>query len=442
MSLVKPAPRTWSGLLRQLGPGLIISAAIVGSGELIVTTGVGAEHGFRLLWFIIFACLIKVFVQIELGRHVVTRGVTMLEAMDSVPGPRFKVSWMVWVWMFMFIATFFQLAGIVGSIAAVFNLGGTSLSINAWAVLVTGSCAILLAIGRYTFVERFSTLMVGAFTLFTVAAVLALVKTRFAVTLPDIAEGLSFHLPENFNTAFAAFGVVGVGASELIYYPYWCLEKGYARHAGPNDGSPEWEERARGWLRVLRVDAWVSMIIYTTATVAFYLLGAAVLHRKGLEVSNDALVPTLSELYMESYGPAGLWVFLVGAFIVLYSTVFIATASNGRLFADLLHLLGLAKVSTPDARARLIRFACVLLPALYLTFFWVFRKPVTLVKIGAVAQAIMLPLLAGASLYFHRQWTIPALAPSRRWVFFLWLSAALITLVGCYQLFQAVTGKS
>ena len=31
-----------------------------------------------------------------------------------------------------------------------------------------------------------------------------------------------------FTVAFAAFGIIGVGASELIYYPYWCLEKGYA----------------------------------------------------------------------------------------------------------------------------------------------------------------------------------------------------------------------
>jgi Mn2+/Fe2+ NRAMP family transporter len=31
-------PSDWRGIARQLGPGLIISANIVGSGELIVTT--------------------------------------------------------------------------------------------------------------------------------------------------------------------------------------------------------------------------------------------------------------------------------------------------------------------------------------------------------------------------------------------------------------------
>ncbi len=35
-------PTTLPGILRQLGPGLIIAGAIVGSGELIATTATGA----------------------------------------------------------------------------------------------------------------------------------------------------------------------------------------------------------------------------------------------------------------------------------------------------------------------------------------------------------------------------------------------------------------
>ena len=49
---------------------------------------------------------------------------------------------------------------------------------------------------------------------------------------PNCRRPPSFTLPASFTVAFAAFGIIGVGASELIYYPYWCLEKGYARHIG------------------------------------------------------------------------------------------------------------------------------------------------------------------------------------------------------------------
>src|SRR5688572_33470032 len=89
-STVKPAPTDFVGILRQLGPGLIISAVIVGSGELIVTPKVGAENGFSLLWFIVFGCCIKVFVQVELGRFAISKGMTTLEGMNLMPGPRLR----------------------------------------------------------------------------------------------------------------------------------------------------------------------------------------------------------------------------------------------------------------------------------------------------------------------------------------------------------------
>ena len=94
----KEPPQTTRGILRQLGPGLIIAGSIVGSGELIATTAVGAEAGFVLLWLIIIGCLIKVFVQIEFGRYSITTGRTTLEGLNEVPGPRKRVNWICWFW--------------------------------------------------------------------------------------------------------------------------------------------------------------------------------------------------------------------------------------------------------------------------------------------------------------------------------------------------------
>ncbi len=428
------APDTVGAMLRQVGPGLIITAAIVGSGELIVTTKLGADVGFVLLWFIILGCLLKVFVQIELGRYALSRGRTTLQAMDSLPGPRFLAGWMVYIWLFMFVATFFQLAGIVGTIAGVFRLGGSHWSETTWAVLITLSCALLLAFGRYRTIERVSTIMVGLFTLFTIFAVGALWWTDYAIELKDLVNGFRFQLPEKFTTALAAFGIIGVGASELIYYPYWCLEKGYARHVGPNDGSAAWVERARGWMRVLQMDAWLSMVVYTGATVAFYCLGAAVLHDRAIQVTDTELVSSLSQMYSASFGQLGLWVFLIGAFVVLYSTVFIATASNGRLMADALCLFRLARPSHDLDHARLVRISCVLLPVLYLLLYLLVGQPLTLVLVGALAQAIMLPLLCLAALYFHYRQTEPALKTGSLWTALLWLACVLMSTTGVYEL--------
>ncbi len=449
---IQPPPTTWISVLRQIGPGLIITASIVGSGELIVTTKLGAEVGFVLLWFIVLGCMIKVFVQIELGRYAIAHGETTLQAINVIPGPRIPwptapggtLGWLVYLWLLMYVATFFQLAGIIGTIADVFLLGlGTKppegaldMAQLARAGAVTLSCTVLLAIGRYRLIERISTLMVAMFTLFTVFAVGALQWTDHAINPGDLIEGFSFHLPDDFTIAFAAFGIIGVGASELIYYPYWCLEKGYARAVGPDDGSPEWGERARGWMRVLTVDAWVSMVIYTGATLAFYILGAAVLHGRGLEVSNDELVPSLSHMYSASFGAAGLWIFLIGAFIVLYSTVFIATASNGRLLADASVLFGLVRPHDQQQRDALVRGASALLPIVYLVLFISVDKPLSLVLVGALAQAAMLPLLCLASLYLHHRRMKPELRASTLWTTLLWISSLTMVTAGGYQLAQ------
>ncbi len=443
MSELRSAPKDFAGIVRQLGPGLIISAAIVGSGELIMTTKLGAEVGFSLLWFIILGCMIKVLLQVELGRQAIIHGRTTLEALNCVPGPKLIVSWLVWVWAVMFICTFFQLAGMVGGIAQVFKEGGfgQQWGDSTWAALVCLSVLILLIFGKYVFVERVSTAMVAFFTLMTVAAVFALNWTPYGISVGNLVEGFKFQLPENFGTAFAAFGIIGVGASELIYYPYWCLEKGYATQTGPNDGSAEWTERAKGWLHVMRIDAWVSMVIYTLATVAFYLLGAAVLHAKELNVTDKDMIPNLSHIYRESFGQTGFWLFLFGAFVVLYSTVFIATASNGRLFADFFRLMRWIKADSETERQRVVRIACVSLPVLYFIMFVAFGSPVSLVTIGAVAQALMLPFLALAGLYFLYFQTDKELKPGPVWTGFLWVSVLLMTATGFYQLVTKLFGS-
>jgi Mn2+/Fe2+ NRAMP family transporter len=427
-------------MLRQLGPGLIISAVIVGSGELIVTPRLGSIVGFTMLWFIVLGCFLKVFVQIELGRFAISRGMTTLEAMDSVPGPRLVVSWLIWLWVFMYGALVFQVAGMLGGLASIFSLGGLPLNQSTLAVILGTATAALLVVGRYRLVERFSTVLVAVFTVCTLVALVALQWTPFAITPAQLASGLTFQLPDNFTTAFAAFGIIGVGASELIYYPYWCLEKGYARHVGPNDGSAAWHERARGWLRVMHLDAWVSFALYTTGTLAFYLLGAAVLYPQGLVVENAQMIPTLSYMYRDTFGPWSYWLFLVGAMTVLYSTVFGATASNARLFADALSVFRIVRYNRPEQRTAMVRVGCVVLPFAFTTVFLLWGEPVSLVLIGGLAQGMMLPFLAFAAVYFHYRRTDAALLPGAWWAWLLWFATLAMTAVGVYQVAQLMLG--
>jgi manganese transport protein len=431
-------PRGWLETASHLGPGLIISAAIVGSGELIVTPKVGAALGFSMLWFIILACIVKVFVQIELARLAIVERITTLEALNSVPGPRIRVSWLLWLWLFMYCGLVFQVAGLIGGCVLIFETMNFNLSREVLLVSITASGALLLVTGRYKVVEVGSTLMVAAFTLSTIVAMIALQWTPYRVSSAQLLDGLKFQLPASFTVAFAAFGITGVGTSELVYYPYWCLEKGYARYIGERDGTPDWRRRMLGWMRVLHTDAVLSMLIYTGATIAFYILGAAVLHGQGLQVTDRELIETLGQMYRQTLGATGAWIFLTGAFAVLYSTFFVATASNARLFADAAAIFGVAHYSDEAARLRVVRAACVALPIASGTVYFLFPQPVILVLIGAIGQALMLPFLGAAALYFHHRRLSGVIHSGVPWTFALWFSALAMMLAGGYQLVQTL----
>ena len=68
---IKEPPTSFWRRLQFLGPGFILSASIVGSGELIATTTLGAKAGFIAFWIIIASCLVKVAVQLEFGKHAI-----------------------------------------------------------------------------------------------------------------------------------------------------------------------------------------------------------------------------------------------------------------------------------------------------------------------------------------------------------------------------------
>jgi manganese transport protein len=461
---VKEPPHSLSKAIGQIGPGLILAASIVGTGELINTTSLGAQAGFSLLWLILFSCIIKVFVQVELGRYAITHGKTTLAAFDSLPGPRAGVSWLCWLWLLMMLTTQAQVAameGVVGQ-AAHMAFPGASRPIalasrflgeswmpyllthpeHFWAALTTLAAVLLLLSGGYRRLEKITTVLVAAVTLFTVASVLILQWTRFRITPADLGQGFELKAPPAaVILAFSAFGITGVGASELFAYPYWCIEKGYARYTGARTDEEAWARRARGWTRVMQLDAWFSMVVFTVATVAFYFLGAAVLHPQGLDPKGPEMLPTLSRLYLQPLeGTPLAWLapysrvgFLLGAWAVLFKTLYVATAANSRLTADFLYQLGFGTSGGPVLRERLIKLFCVVYPTLSLGLYYAFREPKGLIMAGGTAQALLLPFIAGATLYLRQRDTDRRVGPSFLSDILTWIAFFSISAVAIYS---------
>jgi Mn2+/Fe2+ NRAMP family transporter len=515
---VTAPPTRLVGMLQQIGPGLIIAGSIVGSGELIATTKTGAQAGIALLWLITVGCVIKVFVQVELGRYSIVHGQTTLAAINTLPGRTGRVHGILWFWLAMMLFSLGQLGGIVGgvgqSLAITFPItgdylqairipahaelaefveweqdraaGGARLQQLAvaerqqvlrglesmherlaplgalgeevlarvragetirdprtrddryWAAAVAVITAALLYFSRYGLIQNVSIALVVTFTFITVGNVVSLQMTDvWRISAAEWRAGFSLGFGTGgggagLSTALAAFGIIGVGATELVQYPYWCIEKGYARFTGRRTDESDWAARARGWMRVMHVDAFVSMVVYTVATLAFYLMGVAVLHRKGLDPDGMRMVSTLAESYVPVFGAYAKWLFLVGAFAVLYSTFLVALAGHSRLYTDALKVWGLMDPHDQRKHDLCLRTFGVMLPLLCLAIYIAGVNPVTAVLLSGSMQALMLPMLAAAALYFRWQRSDPRIAPRRLWDVMLVLSSIGLLLAGVW----------
>ncbi|MCH7987999.1 MAG: Nramp family divalent metal transporter, partial [Planctomycetes bacterium] len=553
--IVEP-PKDFWGIVKRLGPGLIIAGSIVGSGELIATTKTGAQAGISLLWLILIGCVIKVFVQIELGRYTISHGETTLAALNRIPGPRFRVKWIIWYWLIMVLVGLGQVGGIVGGVGQALALGFpmkgdyakavqipsenelkryigwkddrengavafsqlsaadrkridkgqqllekrldalnrseekrgehvlavvrelipaereleaaikadpqsqavkdlrelvderetavadltelTTYDDKYWAAIVTLITIGILFRGRYNLIQTIATVLVVTFTFITIGNVIALqFKPEFHLSADEILSGLWFSLPDttplppgivglkvqsSMATALATFGIIGVGASELVMYPYWCMEKGYAKFAGKRTTEESWAKRARGWMMVMHYDAFASMVIYTVATLAFFVTGVAVMHNQGLDPEGMRMVSTLLEQYKPVFGNFARWLFLIGAISVLYSTFLVANAGFGRMYTDALKVFGLLDPHDEKAHTRWVGIFCVILPLISLSIYCTGADPVKLILLGGTMQAIMLPMLAYAALHFRYRMTDSRLKPGRLWDVLLILS--------------------
>ncbi len=414
-------PATFRERLKYLGPGLILTASIVGSGELIGTTIFGARAGFVAFWVIVVSCLVKVALQLEFGKYALYTGRSTMASLNRLPGPRLgRGNWAIWVWFLVMVVKLLQVGGIVGGVAILLNIAIPAVPVIAWLPpVVILSCSLVMR--GYSMIEKASIIMTVIFTFTTLLSLLALQWTPLAVTGEELLSGMTFGLPhEVVFYAWAAFGITGIGGDEILVYNYWLIEKGYAAKTGPRDDSPEWNARAKGWMRVMRLDALISMAIYTVVTAAFYLLGAAVLHRLGELPSDKDLLHRLSLIYTESLGPWAKWLYLLGGVVVLASTLLAATGAWSRQFADAAGEFGYINFLDNRQRKKAVTFFTWLFPCMWAVMFLIVRDSATMVLIGGAATMAVLFVVVFACIWFRLKTLPPALKPTR------WYDAALV----------------
>ncbi|MEO1997795.1 MAG: Nramp family divalent metal transporter [Planctomycetaceae bacterium] len=511
-------PRGVRATLRELGPGMILVGSVVGSGELIMTTKLGAVAGFTLLWFVILACVIKVVVQAELARHTISSGQTFLQVFNCLPGPswvcprwlglpwmatvvtssvcglfvyvhwtppvdatstappsiwfplgiataviavwviaagiwnrfpaaekhapevsRPRINWFMCLWLLSMLLLFVNSGAILGGAGQavqlafpnVFGAGGATL----WAVCTAVVTAMLLFSGTYAFLEKTLLALVCTFTLLTLICTILLQWTGYAVTSEQLLSGLTLEIPSAMTrnvllTAMAMYAATGVAYGEMWTYSYWCVEKGYARNVGTQQPGEDWGRRARGWVRVMYTDVLLTMVVYTLSTVCFYLLGAAVLYKMGLDPDGQRTLAVLETMYTGSLGSWVATLFVVGAFFVLFTTVVAGVAGFSRLMADALGVLGIIDPRDYPARKRMIRVFVVVSLVLFSIAYWVFQNPPKMLLVtSSICAALMYPAVGLGAIYLRYHGVDSRLTPGRWTTAWLWICGITLAVI-------------
>jgi manganese transport protein len=432
-SRIKEPPSGFFQRLKFLGPGFILSASIVGSGELIATTTLGARAGFVAFWVIVVSCIVKVAVQLEFGKHAILTGETAMQLFNRLPGTTIgRGKWSLWLIFFLLLLKLIQLGGMIGSAAIVLNMIFREVPVTAWVIVSALSVSLFIYKGYYIVVEKLSLVMIVMFTLMTLTSVFALNSTAYSISWQELSSGLRFAMPAGIiPVAIGAFGITGVASDEIIAYNYWCQEKGYGAYTGHGKKDEAWARRARGWIKVMYLDAIVAMAIYTTVTAAFYLLGAAVLHDRGVIPEGNQLIETVALIYTESLGEWVRMAYLIGAFFVLYSSLFATLAAWTRIYPDIFSELGWINFRDLSSRKKLISFLAWIIPLCWAVTYLFIKLPVMMILFGGVVGSIMLFLVVFAALEIRK--TLPRIEQESRWyTVAFWVSVVSICFVGAY----------
>ncbi len=428
---MQEAPKTFLERLKFIGPSVVVTGSVVGSGSIVMTPLLGAAAGFMLLWWLLLSMWSKPIIQAEIARYIVVSKKTFLEAFADMPGFKTTIqgkttSWLVW---FMFIGVIPSIAGMGGLAGAVAEAGNTMfpfLTVEIWVVISCLVTWMLLYFGSYKSLEKTLLVMVLFFSFMTMIIAVAMQSTDYQVSVAQVSSGLSFSFPSGYlPLALAVFGFTGISYGEIMAYTYWCLEKGYAENSGNN------VEETKHWIKTMQTDVWVTVFFITLGTLPFFFLGAGVLYnipelQQALATSSFwdiDVISSLQNMFSLVLGGWAKWLFIVLAFFVLFSTLLSGTAAFTRTISDYLISMGLVKEQA-NTRKKLIKLIAFLIPFLSGLFYFVLPNPFTLLLIAGIWAAMGLPIVNIGALYLVNKLE-PELQPKITTKFILWASLVL-----------------
>jgi len=399
-------------ILAMLGPGLVWTSDMVGSGEVILTTRNGAILGTGVLWAVLIGIFLKCWIGLCGARYTVCTGEGMIDMFARIPGPR---NWVVWTVMFGQFATAVIAMGSLASAAGTFlhSLLPISPALAGW--IISGFALIIVWSGRFSILK-----MIMAFLVAIMSIGIIYVATIVFPPPGEFLAGLLFKIPSVPEWAIQKAGVspnpwdeilplmgwAAGGFASQVWYTYWVLGEGYGMTRGRGYGKPadmqrlknlsvEDARRIKGWFRVVYSDAGLAIGITTILTISFLVAGAGILRPQELAPQGPAVALTLSRIFESEWGKFGAILFMLSGTAALCGTLMVQMAGWPRLLSDTVRIC-IPKFGRKFEWKKQFRLFLSFFFVTNMTMVFVFGlRPVFLVKTAAVLDGLLLtPLQA------------------------------------------------
>jgi manganese transport protein len=256
-----PAPGGWARRAAFFGPAFVVSMAYVDPGNFAVNTTAGASYGYLLLWVIVVANILAMFIQYLSAKLGIATGRSLPElSRENFQRPLTLILWA----QAEIVAIATDLAELIGGAIALNLLFATPLIPG---VLITAGIGFLLLVLAPQGRHRFETLLAGMLLIILAGF---LYQALDAAPPAQAAAGL---LPgfDGTGSILLATGIMGATVMPHVIYLHSALTR-------TTELDPTRQPHA---LRRSRREIIVALTFASLANMAMLVVAAAVFHRTG-----------------------------------------------------------------------------------------------------------------------------------------------------------------
>ena len=375
-------------LLTIIMPGFLVAATGVGAGDLATASFAGNQLGVAILWAVVVGGLLKFVLTEGLARWQLASGYSFLEGVALHLGR--YIGWLflpyMLLWSFFVASALMSASGVtLHAMIPLFKEAADGKIV--FGILSSVIGLLLVSAGSFQLFEKVMGICVAIMfaTVMVTAALLwpgyeAVLSGLFIPSIPD-AHG------SGITWTIALMGGVG-GTLTILCYGYWIKEKG---RTSTQD------------IKTCRIDLAIAYTMTVLFGLAMVIIGSTI----EVEGRGANLLISLADSLAAPLGNTGRWLFLIGAFSAIFSSLLGVWQAVPYLFADVWRLF-ISK--TPQASPgkltnsvayRSYQFAIAFIPmaGLLVSF-----KEIQ--KLYAVIGACFIPLLAISLLILNgnRSW--------------------------------------